>query len=134
MRYYLRNELAKIANINSETLRFYEKNKLIPIPKRAENGYRQYPETTLVRLQLINKAKNVGFTLNQIKDLFTRAENKNISFTNIIADAVDAKIKEIDNTMKSLKELKKILMEFNKEIQIQMCPDIESLLNNYTEK
>ncbi|WP_234120425.1 MerR family DNA-binding transcriptional regulator [Clostridium hydrogenum] len=40
MKYYLRGEIAKISGINVETLRYYENNKLIPIPKRTSKGYR----------------------------------------------------------------------------------------------
>lgn len=133
MRYYLRSELAKIADINSETLRFYEKSKLIPTPKRSENGYRQYPENILIRLELIKQAKKAGFTLNQIKELFVMAESENISITDI-TNAVDRKINEIDIKLKKLKELKKELQAFNKEIQTEVCPYIESLLNNSNDK
>lgn len=133
MRYYLRGEIAKIANINPETLRFYEKSNLLTLPDRAENGYRQYPENVLIQLELIKNAKEAGFTLNQIKELFTLAENDTISITDITS-AVDGKIKEIDAKMKNLKKLKKSLEEFNKEIQTKLCPYIDSFLNNYKGK
>ncbi|WP_051461066.1 MerR family transcriptional regulator [Ruminiclostridium josui] len=70
MKYYLRGEIAKIADINVETLRFYEKNKLIPNPKRTSKGYRLYSEDTLIILSFIKSAKSAGFTLEQIRNLF----------------------------------------------------------------
>lgn len=60
MRYFLRSEVANLASVNSETLRFYENNNLIPLPKRAANGYRQYPEDVLIRLEFIKNAKDTG--------------------------------------------------------------------------
>ncbi len=133
MRYYLRGQISKISNINSETLRFYEKNNLIPAPERAENGYRQYPENVLVRLELIKNAKEAGFTLNQIKELFRMADKENISITDI-TNAVDEKIKEVDEKIKNLNDLKRTLKDFNKEVQTHLCPYIESFLSNYKEK
>ena len=64
MKYYLRGEIAKMADINVETLRYYEKNKLIPTPKRTEKGYRLYSKDILNILAFIKSAR---FTLEQIK-------------------------------------------------------------------
>lgn len=60
MEYYLRGEIAKMADINVETLRYYEKNKLIPIPRRTENGYRLYSKDILIILAFIKSAKSAG--------------------------------------------------------------------------
>ena len=64
MKYYLRGEIAKIAGINAETLRYYEKEKLIPIPKRNSSGYRLYSENTLIIFNFIKNAKDAGFSLD----------------------------------------------------------------------
>lgn len=124
MRYYLRSEIAKMADINPETLRFYEKNHLIPMPERASNGYRQYSEDVLIRLRLIKNAQNGGFTLSQIKELFTMAES-----VDDFVHAVNEKINEIDEKIRKMKAAKKTLEVFIKEMQTDVCPHIETFLN-----
>ena len=69
MDYYMRGELAKEAGLNFETLRYYEKVNLIPLVKRNNNGYRQYPKEILRRLKLIKILQNGGFTINEIKNV-----------------------------------------------------------------
>jgi len=76
MGYYLRGEIAKMADINVETLRYYEKNHLIPIPDRTKKGYRLYPEDTLDILAFIKSAKSAGFTLAQIRAIFSVVEGE----------------------------------------------------------
>ncbi|MFN3695164.1 MAG: MerR family transcriptional regulator [Ignavibacterium sp.] len=63
MNEYFVGQLAKEAGINVETVRYYEKLKLIPKPKRRESRYRVYDETDLKRLLFIKRAKELGFTL-----------------------------------------------------------------------
>lgn len=133
MRYYLKGEITKMVNINPETLRFYEKINLIPTPQRSKNGYRQYPENTLLRLVLIERAKVAGFTLGQIKELFSLAKNETMEITDI-TNAVERRIKEIDTKMEELKEQREQLINFNLEMQIRICPDIEDFLYNSEHK
>lgn len=62
-------KVGKQAGIGIETIRFYERKKLIDPPPRNDSGYRQYPETTVQRLRFIRRAKELGFSLKEIKEL-----------------------------------------------------------------
>lgn len=63
-------EVAKRAGIGVETIRFYEREKLLPEPPRdPSSGYRRYPESTISRLQFIARAKELGFTLRETREL-----------------------------------------------------------------
>jgi len=62
-------KVARLAGIGVETIRFYEREGLIEEPPRRESGYRQYPEDTVHRLRFIRRAKELGFTLKEIKEL-----------------------------------------------------------------
>jgi DNA-binding transcriptional MerR regulator len=64
---YLRGQIAKLANINIETLRYYEELGLLSLPQRSESGYRLYSEEVLDRLVFIQNAKSYGFTLKEIQ-------------------------------------------------------------------
>mgnify|MGYP000022214813 CR=1 FL=1 len=61
-------QLAKQTDLSRDTIRFYEKMQLIQSITR-NNGYKDYPEQTLQQLKLIQTAKNLGFTLAEIKQI-----------------------------------------------------------------
>ncbi|MFT4608295.1 MAG: MerR family mercuric resistance operon transcriptional regulator [Chitinophagales bacterium] len=82
---YKRGQLATLTGCNGETIRYYEKIKLLPEPSRGSNGYRYYNNDHLQRLGFIMKSKSLGFDNDNIRDLLeisrgiaqhTRAEAK----------------------------------------------------------
>jgi DNA-binding transcriptional MerR regulator len=130
---YLKGQIADIAQINPETLRFYEKIKLIPAPMRTKSGYRVYSEAVLNRLEFIKNAKASGFTLKQIKEMFNFIENRDADFEDI-AKAVNEKITEIDSRISSLEEMKSALILFTNEGEKSIqCPHIHAFLHNFKE-
>lgn len=67
--HWTRGELADRAGVHPETLRYYEEEGLIPDPRRSGAGYRLYGSHYLPRLRFIQRAKNLGFTLREIREL-----------------------------------------------------------------
>lgn len=61
--------LAAAAGVNVETVRYYQRIKLMPLPKRALGGIRRYSAEDLSRLRFIKTAQGLGFTLEEIADL-----------------------------------------------------------------
>ena len=61
--------LAREAGVGVETVRFYERQGLVPEPPRTASGYRQYPEDAIQRLRFIRQAQRLGFTLREISEL-----------------------------------------------------------------
>ena len=130
MEYYLRGEIAKMANINVETLRYYEKNQLIPTPKRTENGYRLYSKDTLNIIAFIKSAKSAGFTLEQIRKLFSVVDGKNIDL-NYIDELISIKIVEIDEKIIELQNVQENLKKVKENLyQPHECPLLNSFVNN----
>jgi MerR family copper efflux transcriptional regulator len=62
-------EIARRVGIGVETVRFYEREGLVAPPPRSEAGYRLYPEEAVERLRFVRRAKELGFTLEQIRGL-----------------------------------------------------------------
>lgn len=62
-------KVSEQSGIGVETVRFYEKSGLIDDPTRTESGYRQFPPSTVIRIRFIKRAKELGFTLREIKEL-----------------------------------------------------------------
>jgi DNA-binding transcriptional MerR regulator len=62
-------QLAEQAHVNRETVRYYERRRLLQRPLRSIAGYRGFSDDALRRLQFIRHAKMLGFSLEEIKDL-----------------------------------------------------------------
>ncbi len=103
-------QVAKQANVNIETIRYYERRGLIPEPPRRESGYRQYPHDAIRRLQFIKRAQELGFSLKEIGELLSLRVNLQASSVDI-KRRVDAKITGIDARIRDLKGMKGALMK-----------------------
>ena len=110
-------QLAKHTELSRDTIRFYEKMQLIQSITR-NNGYKDYPEQTLQQLHLIRTAKNLGFSLNEIKQILaltTQGEIPAIQVQDIFQD----KLNMIDEKIEQLMNIKTMLSRFT---QGEACP------------
>ncbi len=62
-------QLARAADVHVETIRYYQRQGLMPTPARPQGGIRRYTEADLARLRFIRRAKAVGFSLTEIRAL-----------------------------------------------------------------
>ena len=62
-------ELARKAAVNIQTIRFYERERLLPVPSRDSSGYRRYETSDLERVTFIKGNQELGFTLEEIRQL-----------------------------------------------------------------
>jgi DNA-binding transcriptional MerR regulator len=61
-----RTALARLAHVSPDTLRHYERKGVLPAPPRSANGYRRYPPSAVARVQLVQRALTIGFTLDEL--------------------------------------------------------------------
>ncbi|MET0380837.1 MAG: helix-turn-helix domain-containing protein [Methyloceanibacter sp.] len=78
-------ELAKATATKVETVRYYEQIGLLPPPARTTSNYRAYDGEHLARLSFIRRARDLGFTLDAVRELLALADDRSRS-----CDAVDA--------------------------------------------
>ncbi len=104
------SELVKLTGLSKDTIRFYEKERLISAPKRDANGYRNYEQSTVQQLQLIGVAKNLGFTLSEIRDLAELLNQEALS-ERVMAEQLKQKSKEIEQKIQSLVSIKEKINE-----------------------
>jgi Hg(II)-responsive transcriptional regulator len=128
---YFVGQLAKEAGLNVETLRYYEKMKLLPKPKRRESRYRVYDENDLKRLLFIKRAKELGFTLKEIKELFELRIDSDAKCGDV-KHLTEHRLKDIDNRISDLKKIKSVLVRLidqciNEEVSSNECPILESI-------
>jgi len=69
-----RGQLAQRVGVHLETLRFYEKEGLLSPPSRTASGYRQFAESAIDRLEFVRRAKSLGFSLAEIRELLVLQE------------------------------------------------------------
>ena len=90
-------EVAAAAGVNRETLRYYERRGLIPVPDRSPGGHRVYDDQAVATLRIIKAAQRLGFTLDEVADLMAagrrpglqeRAREKLLAVEQRIADLV----------------------------------------------
>jgi len=63
------SELAERTGTTAKTLRFYEESSLLAEPARTQNGYRNYDEAAIVRIQFVQAGQSIGLTLAEIRNL-----------------------------------------------------------------
>jgi Hg(II)-responsive transcriptional regulator len=123
-------ELAKRAHVNRETVRYYERRRLLPRPVRSMSGYRVFSDDALRRLRFIRHAKVLGFSLNEIKELLTLRVNS-LDACDRVRDRTQAKIRDIDKKIRSLKQMKDALSELvtacARRGKTNDCPILDSL-------
>ncbi len=117
------NELSKKTGITAHTIRFYEKSGLIK-GKRDENvktnKYFHYDEETVEKLELICDAKSIGFTINEIGQLMEAWYSNKLSKADKLV-VLDEKLISIDEKIMQLKEMKKLLIQFKKDVIVDEC-------------
>lgn len=103
-----RTALARRAGVNGETIRFYENRGLLPPPERTASGYRQYDGSDASRLAFIKRSQELGFTLDEIKDLLSLHGAPKRSSRRVKALA-EAKIEEITARIRDLRRVQSAL-------------------------
>ena len=97
-------QLAKLASVHVETLRFYEREGLLERPYQHLSGYRAYPASAVSHIQSIKRAQALGFSLSEIRSLLRGAHRQRFS------DQASRKLAEIDGTMADLQRAKADLL------------------------
>ena len=123
-------ELAKQAAVGQETIRFYEREGLVPEPPRTSSGYRQYPAETAARLRFILRAKDLGFALKEIRELLSLRLEEHACRADVRQQASD-KIRDLDEKIRDLQGMRSRLRELERACIDQEttdeCPILKAL-------
>ncbi len=104
-------ELAKQAAVNAQTIRYYEREGLLPDAHRwPDSGYRDFDEEALLRLRFIRSAKDLGFTLREIKELLDLRILPGESCKEM-KSLLEAKLEEVDQRIKDMRRLRRVLQK-----------------------
>ncbi len=123
-------KVAKQAGIGVETIRFYERTGLLKEPPRNSSGYRQYLPEAVVKLRFIKKAKQLGFFLQEIGELFNLRRQKDATCGDVRVRA-EEKLKDIEEKIEDLTRMKEALAELvcqcSDDGAVSECPILTAL-------
>lgn len=105
---YRIGELSRATRTRVETIRWYEKEGLLPPPSRTAANYRVYGEAALARLSFIRRARDLGFSLTEVRALLNLSEQRESDCATVDALASDH-LAEIDRKIEDLVKLRKEL-------------------------
>jgi DNA-binding transcriptional MerR regulator len=103
-------QVAELAGVNIQTLRYYQRRGLVPEPDRSPGGHRAYPPQTVTLLRVIKAAQRLGFTLEEIADLLDAGRHRHHTGRGLQQRAV-AKLAEIDARLANLTVIRHALAE-----------------------
>lgn len=130
-------ELARLAGVTNDTVRFYERCGLIAPKARSESNYRLYNEEDVERLRFIRRAKTLGFTLNEIGELMTLQHDPQATRADIKKRTL-AKIENVEQKINDLIRIKTALEHLATECDgqgsLEGCPIMAALTGDLAEE
>ncbi len=128
---YRIGELARLAGVPVDTIRYYERTGLIPPPPRTAAGYRRYSSEVLARLQMVRRAKTLGFSLSEIGELLHLFDNRDTPCRHLHCRAV-GKLEELEGRIDELhrikRELQVMIENCHPATPINQCPVLNAIV------
>jgi MerR family mercuric resistance operon transcriptional regulator len=109
-------EVAARGGVNLQTIRYYERELLLPKPPRLASGYRMFSEQTVHRIRFIKRAQELGFSLAEIRDLLSIQVDPNKECSDVQRLA-KAKVADIEEKIRTLESMKRVLTGLS-----ELCP------------
>jgi MerR family mercuric resistance operon transcriptional regulator len=104
-------QLATAADVNIQTVRYYEGRGLVRAPRRTASGYRQYPDSVVQRIRFIKRARGLGFSLREIQELLALRVRPGSPadavkrMTRLKIECVEGKIRRLQRITHALEQL-----------------------------
>jgi MerR family mercuric resistance operon transcriptional regulator len=125
---YTIGQLARAAQVSVETVRYYQRRRLMPKPVRPMGGTRRYTDSDAERLRFIKRAQVMGFALKEIESLLSLRTRRSCRTTRSLAAAklevVDARIRQLRRLRT---ELAALVAQCDRNADEASCPIIERL-------
>jgi len=123
-------QLAKKANVNLETIRYYERRGLLPEPPRNKSGHRQYSLEEVKRTEFIKRCQALGFSLKEVSELISLKVIPGTTCGDIKA-RVETKIADVEKRIVDLEKIREALLRMSSKCigkgPVGQCPILEEL-------
>lgn len=128
---YKIGQLSRETGVNIETIRYYERIGIMPEPDRTPGGNRQYNLEQLKRLYFVRKARDLGFSLNEIRGLLEMVDRKDFS----CGEVHDLTVNHLEEVRKKITHLQKLENALETMVQeckggdVPDCPIVDTLFS-----
>ena len=124
-------KVAEAAEVNVETIRFYQRRGILAQPPKKLGGLRYYDETAIERVRFIKRAQSLGFSLEEVTALLELQKSGTCAKTR---DAAEQKLKIVEDRIRDLQRIqttiKELIGQCGENAEDVSCPIIESLLHD----
>lgn len=126
-------QVAEAADVNIQTIRYYERRGLFPRPRRTPSGYRQYAEEAVSRIRFIRHAQELGFSLQEIQELLGLRVRHGAA-----CDAVERKTRDkiavVQQKIRDLQQMQRTLEQLAEACTARRptdeCPILEAIADH----
>ncbi|MEJ1095624.1 MULTISPECIES: MerR family transcriptional regulator [unclassified Pseudoxanthomonas] len=126
-------QLARQAGVAIDTIRYYERQHLLPSPPRSPSGYRRYQAEDATRLNFIRRAKALGFTLDEIRELLSLTASANTDMA-AMKTAATAKLEVVEQRLAELARMRDALRTLVDACpghgELERCPILNALVED----
>jgi MerR family mercuric resistance operon transcriptional regulator len=126
-----RAALARATGCNLETIRYYETVGVMPDPPRDPNGYRSYGEDHVRRLRFVMRARDLGFSLEEIRGLLSLVDSHNQTCAEV-KEIASAHLKDVQDKIVDLQQIERALSDTVAQCsgsEVPECPVLDALLD-----
>jgi len=110
-------EVAQRSGVSVDTIRYYERRKLLPAAPRTASGYRLFTSETLERVAFIRQAQELGFSLEEIGILLS---NRGLNEWRRVRDLLRVKLVDLDDRLKRMREFRSRLAYYLAECEEEL--------------
>lgn len=123
-------QVARHTGLGVETVRYYEREGLIPPPPRSTGGYRRYSDDSVRRLTFIRQAKALGFSLTEIRELLSLSADSQAS-SHAVKQLAEQRLADIDTRIAALQRMRAALADVTGQcpgdVPRAECPILDAL-------
>lgn len=129
MREFTIGQLSRLAEVNIETIRYYEKIGIMPNPPRNSSGYRIYSAPHLERLSFVRRSRELGFSQPEVRKLLTLVDEHTYTCAEV-KEMTARQLSNVRDRIKDLRKLEKVLSTMVGKCDggdIPECPIVDTL-------
>ena len=113
------SQLARMTGVSTDTLRHYERKRVLPPPTRLPNGYRRYPADAVSRVQLVQRALRIGFSLDELARVLAERQRGGAPCRRVRA-LISTRLGELEKSLRDLTalrgELRALLRDWDRRL------------------
>ena len=130
-------ELARLTGVSADTLRHYERLGILPTSQRTDGGYRMFPASAVERVQLAQRALQLGFSLNELSDIFRDRDNGGIPCDRVL-NLTEEKLRSLGQQITALQQtqsyMRKLVRDWKRTLKRTPPGEKAMLLHSLVDK